>query len=185
MEPFWPHFGLVLEGFLVFLQRLSAERRERREPTLENPVEILTQGALSFFSHLSQLCRKSARIRRKSARISPQSGQISPNQPQLRLNRAQHRKEVTETLPRQPPGAGRAAAAQGHKRSCGLAVSILGRLSPLSPCCCSLSSRSCSCCSCCSPCCRLACIAYTLSSLSRFPFHDSQVQTTPSFTENA
>ena len=74
-----------------------------------------------------------------------------------------------------PPGAGRAAAAQGHKRSYGLAVSILGRLSPLSPCCCSLSCRSCSCCSCCSFCPRLACNACTPSSLTRFPFHDSQV----------
>ena len=74
-----------------------------------------------------------------------------------------------------PPGAGRVAAAQGHKRSYGLAVSILGRLSPLSPCCCSLSCRSCSCCSCCSFCPRLACNACTPSSLTRFPFHDSQV----------
>ena len=74
-----------------------------------------------------------------------------------------------------PPGAGRVAAAQGHKRSYGLAVSILGRLSPLSPCFCSLSCRSCSCCSCRSLCSRLTCIACTLSGLSRFPFHDSQV----------
>ena len=74
-----------------------------------------------------------------------------------------------------PPGAGRVAAAQGHTRSYGLAVSILGRLSPLSPCCCSLSCRSCCCCSCCSFCPRLACNACTPSSLTRFPFHDSQV----------
>ena len=75
----------------------------------------------------------------------------------------------------EPPGAGRVAAAQGHKRSYGLAVYILGRLSPLSPCCCSLSCRSCSCCSCCSFCPRLACNACTPSSLTRFPFHDRQV----------
>ena len=82
-----------------------------------------------------------------------------------------------------PPGAGRVAAAQGHKRSYGLAVSILGRLSPLSPCCCSLSCRSCSCCSCCSFCPRLACNACTPSSLTRFPFHDSQVSCLGCFFE--
>ena len=80
-----------------------------------------------------------------------------------------------DALPPQTPGVGREAAEQGRRRSYGLAVSILGRLSPLSPCCCSLSCRSCSCCSCCSLCSRLACIACTLSGLSRFPFHDSQV----------
>ena len=80
-----------------------------------------------------------------------------------------------DALPPQTPGVGREAAEQGRRRSYGLAVSILGRLSPLSPCFCSLSCRSCSCCSCRSLCSRLACIACTLSGLSRFPFHDSQV----------
>ena len=80
-----------------------------------------------------------------------------------------------DALPPQTPGVGREAAEQGRRRSYGLAVSILGRLSPLSPCFCSLSCRSCSCCSCRSLCSRLTCIACTLSGLSRFPFHDSQV----------
>ena len=80
-----------------------------------------------------------------------------------------------DALPPQTPGVGREAAEQGRRRSYGLAVSILGRLSPLSPCFCSLSCRSCSCCSCLSLCSRLPCIASTLSGLSRFPFHDSQV----------
>ena len=84
-------------------------------------------------------------------------------------------RDATETLPPQTARRGRVAAPQGHKRSYGLAVSILGRLSPLSPCCCSMSCRSCSCCSCCSFCSRLACNACTPSSLTRFPFHDSQV----------
>ena len=81
-----------------------------------------------------------------------------------------------DALPPQTPGVGREAAEQGRRRSYGLAVSILGRLSPLSPCFCSLSCRSCSCCSCRSLCSRLTCIACTLSGLSRFPFHDSQVE---------
>ena len=80
-----------------------------------------------------------------------------------------------DALPPQTPGVGREAAEQGRRRSYGLAVAILGRLSPLSPCFCSLSCRSCSCCSCRSLCSRLTCIACTLSGLSRFPFHDSQV----------
>ena len=80
-----------------------------------------------------------------------------------------------DALPPQNPGVGREAAEQGRRRSYGLAVSILGRLSPLSPCFCSLSCRSCSCCSCRSLCSRLTCIACTLSGFSRFPFHDSQV----------
>ena len=84
-------------------------------------------------------------------------------------------RDATETLPPQTARRGRVAAPQGHKRSYGLAVSILGRLSPLSPGCCSMSCRSCSCCSCCSFCPRLACNACTPSSLTRFPFHDSQV----------
>ena len=86
---------------------------------------------------------------------------------------------------------GRAAPEQGLTLSYSLVVSILGRLSRLSSCCCSLSSRPCSCCSCCarcSPCSccsccdrcsRLACVACTLSSLSRFPLHDSQVSGRP------
>ena len=80
-----------------------------------------------------------------------------------------------DALPPQSPGVGREAAEQGRRRSYGLAVSILGSLSPLSPCFCSLSCRSCSCCSCRSLCSRLTCIACTLCGLSRFPFHDSQV----------
>ena len=80
-----------------------------------------------------------------------------------------------DALPPQTPGVGREAAEQGRRRSYGLAVSILGRLSPLSPCCCSMSCRSYCCCSCCSFCPRLACNACTPSSLTRFPFHDSQV----------
>ena len=88
--------------------------------------------------------------------------------------RAQERGD-RDALPPQTPGVGREAAEQGRRRSYGLAVSILGRLSPLSPCCCSMSCRSCSCCSCCSFCPRLACNACTPSSLTRFPFHDRQV----------
>ena len=69
----------------------------------------------------------------------------------------------------------RAAREQGTTRSFRLAVSRLGMLSPLSLCCSSGCWRSCSCIS--RPLSplglRLSCL--TLSSLSRFPLHDSQV----------
>ena len=70
---------------------------------------------------------------------------------------------------------GRVAPEQGYRRECALAVSILGRPSPFSPCSSSWSCRSASGCSCCSRCSRLACNACTLSRLTRFPLHDSQV----------
>ena len=123
-------------------------------------------------------------------KTSPRRPKMSPRRPKMSSGRSREAsgsdfvrisEEFTSNARRprrsqlKPPGAGRVAAAQGHKRSYGLAVSILGRLSPLSPCCCSMSCRSCSCCSCCSFCPRLACNACTPSSLTRFPFHDSQV----------
>ena len=122
--------------------------------------------------------------------MTPRRGNMSPRRARVSSGRSREAsgsdfvrisEEFTSNAMRprrsqlKPPGAGRVAAAQGHKRSYGLAVSILGRLSPLSPCCCSMSCRSCSCCSCCSFCPRLACNACTPSSLTRFPFHDSQV----------
>ena len=126
----------------------------------------------------------------RRAKVSPRRPKMSPRSSKMSSGRSREAsgsdfvrisEEFTSNARRprrsqlKPPGAGRVAAAQGHKRSYGLAVSILGRLSPLSPCCCSLSCRSCSCCSCCSFCPRLACNACTPSSLTRFPFHDSQV----------
>ena len=77
-----------------------------------------------------------------------------------------------ETLPAQTARRARAAGELGHKRSYGLAVSILGRLSPLSLSCSSWSWGSCSGCCCCSRCSGFAFRACTLSSFSRFPFHD-------------
>ena len=126
----------------------------------------------------------------RRAKMSPRKPKMNPRSSKMSSGRSREAsgsdfvwisEEFTSNARRprrsqlKPPGAGRVAAAQGHKRSYGLAVSILGRLSPLSPCCCSLSCRSCSCCSCCSFCPRLACNACTPSSLTRFPFHDSQV----------
>ena len=71
-----------------------------------------------------------------------------------------------ETLPAQTARRARAAGELGHKRSYGLAVSTLARLSPLSPCSSMWFWRSLSCCSSCSRCSRLACNT-SRSSVSR------------------
>ena len=71
-----------------------------------------------------------------------------------------------DTLPAQTARRARAAGELGHMRSYGLAVSILARLSPLSPCSSMWFWRSLSCCSSCSRCSRLACNARR-SSVSR------------------
>ena len=138
----------------------------------------------------SQEAQRRSKTNPRIPQMTPRRGKMSPRRARVSSGRSREAsgsdfvrisEEFTSNARRprrsqlKPPGAGRVAAAQGHKRSYGLAVSILGRLSPLSPCCCSLSCRSCSCCSCRSLCSRLSCIACTLSGFSRFPFHDNQV----------
>ena len=149
--------------FRAILEQCSADVRDPPRRTFLEPLASLRVLRAALLS-----TRDVARLLRLPPFVRLMLG-VWPG------TRRSQKHDAIDTLPaqtaRRRPRSGRA----GHRRSSLLAVSILARLSPLSRCCSSLSCRSRSCPSCCSRCSCFACIACTLSSLSRFPFHDSQV----------
>ena len=133
LAPFLKPFSDVFSG--PCFQRMHREKLKESER--EAPTSNGRARARSIFG---ALC----------GHVFERSRRILPREPE---------EKSIETLPAQTARRARAAGELGHKRSYGLAVSILGRLSPLSPCSSMWFWRSVSCCSSCSRCSRLACNA--------------------------